>query len=271
MLQPGQIEMELGVPIPGQILPPEQWARTALKKLPDERPLDWEKLFGRAAPIVLDLGCGNGRFLVSSALRRPTHDHLGIDALPLVIRYATRRANQRGLHNARLAVCGAYEFLEQYVAPHTVAEIHLYHPQPYHDVERAYRRLVTPEFLALVWRSLAADGRFVVQTDNPAYWRYIAQVAPAMFDFRPRTTPWTEDPHGRTRREIIARRQGLTIYRGEGTPRPELNETSLAELVERLPRPAFDTADVAESNGRRSRGRRRRSGGRGGRDRRRSS
>ena len=108
MLEPGQIETELGVAIPGPILPPEQWARTAVKKLPDQKPLDWSQMFGRSAPVVLDLGCGNGRFLVSSALRRPTHDHLGLDILPVVIRYATRRANQRGLHNARLAVCGAY-------------------------------------------------------------------------------------------------------------------------------------------------------------------
>ena len=62
MTDPGQIETELGVAIPGAILPPEQWARTALKKLPQEGPLDWESLFGRRSPIVLDLGCGNGRF-----------------------------------------------------------------------------------------------------------------------------------------------------------------------------------------------------------------
>jgi tRNA (guanine-N7-)-methyltransferase len=242
MPQPGQIETELGVPIPGPILPPEQWARTALKKLPAPGPLDWVALFGRSAPLVLDLGCGNGRFLVSSAVRRPTHDHLGIDILPMVIRYATRRANQRGLHNARLAVCGAYEFLEQYVAPHSITEIHLYHPQPFHDVERAYRRLVTPEFLALVWRALVPAGRFVIQTDNSPYWQYIARIAPSLFLFHPRTTPWTEDPHGRTRREIIARRQGLPIFRAEATPRADLDEQSLAELVQRLPPPQFDTA-----------------------------
>jgi len=250
MLEPGQIETELGVPIPGQILPPEQWARTALKKLPEQRPIDWTDIFGRQAPLVLDLGCGNGRFVVTSAVRRPTHDHVGLDILPLVIRYATRRANQRGLHNVRLAVCGAYEFLDQYVAPHSIAEIHLYHPQPYHDLDRAYRRVVTPEFLALVWRSLDPQGRFVIQTDSLAYWRYILQIAPTMFQFETRMTPWPEDPHGRTRREIIARRQGLAIFRGEGLPRQDLDEQSLALLMTQLPPPNFDTTDN-ENPGRR--------------------
>ena len=102
-------------------------------------------------------------------------DHIGIEILPVVIRYATRRANQRGLSNVRLAVIGGYEFLAQYIAPASVAEIHLYHPQPYRDGERKHRRLLTPEFLALVHRSLVAGGLFVLQTDNRAYWQYLRQ------------------------------------------------------------------------------------------------
>ena len=47
---------------PGQILPQSEWAKTAVKRLPDAGPLDWPAIFGRTAPVVLDLGCGNGRF-----------------------------------------------------------------------------------------------------------------------------------------------------------------------------------------------------------------
>src|SRR5690242_3156062 len=97
------IEREFGVPIAGEILEESAWTQTALKRLP-EGLFDWPALFGRSAPIVLDLGCGNARFLIGSAVWRPGHDHLGVDILPLVVRYATRRANQRGLANIRLAV-----------------------------------------------------------------------------------------------------------------------------------------------------------------------
>lgn len=236
----GQIETELGVPIPGIILPPEQWARTALKKLPPEGPLDFEALFGRDAPLVLDIGCGNGRFVLASALARPELNHLGIDILPVVIRYATRRANQRGLHNVRFAVCGGREFLERYVPPKSVAEIHVYHPQPYGDAQKKERRLVTPAFLALVHRALVSGGLLVLQTDNPAYWRYMAAIVPQMFEFHPQPGPWPDAPQGRTRREIMARRMGLRIFRAWAHPRPDLDETKLHELAAQMPPPLFD-------------------------------
>jgi tRNA (guanine-N7-)-methyltransferase len=239
-------ESDYGVPIPGEVLPPSAWAKTALKKLPPAGPLDWAALFGRAAPVVLDLGCGNGRFLLSSALRRPECNHLGLDILPLVIRYATKRANQRGLHHARLAVCGAHEFLERYVAPHSVAEIHLYHPQPYRDQQLAYKRLITPEFLALVQRSLAEDGVWIVQTDNIAYWQYLAQVLPQLFDVEPLTGPWPDAPQGRTRREIYARQHGLTIHKARCRPRRDLTPEAVEALVAALPRPQFDAAPATK-------------------------
>jgi len=214
-----QPDDDFGVPIPGRVLPQEAWARTAIKKLPPP-PLDWTAVFGRAAPVVLDLGCGNGRFLIADALKRATtHNHLGIDILPLVIRYATKRCNQRGLQHARLAVIGAYELLEEYVPAASVAEIHLYHPQPYEKRGHIDDRLITLEFLSLVRKALVPGGLFVVQTDNKNYWRDISRFAPQLFDFTEIEGPWPDAPQGRTRREIYARQHGLKIYKGQGTPK----------------------------------------------------
>src|SRR5262245_33331304 len=152
------IEREFGVPIAGEVLDPSRWTKTALKKLPPPGPIDWGAIFGRRAPLIVDIGCGNGRFLLSSAVARPDHDHVGIDILPLVLRYATRRANQRGLGNVRFAAIDGQRFVSEYLAPASVREIHVYHPQPFHDPRRSGRRLLTPAFLAQVHRVLEPAG-----------------------------------------------------------------------------------------------------------------
>jgi tRNA (guanine-N7-)-methyltransferase len=233
------IEYEFGVPIPGTILPPEQWTRTALKRLPPVGPLDWSTLFGRDAPVVLDLGCGNGRFTLASALRRPHLNHMAVDLLPVVIRYATRRANQRGLEHVRFAVKDAETFVARYTASGSVAEVHLYHPQPFHDHRQSHLRLVTPWFLAEIHRALAPRGSLYLQTDNPEYWKHFQSVVPEFFEFTPQDGPWPEDPAGRTRREILARSSGLAVFRGVGTRRDDLDPASIPGLVQRLPWPRF--------------------------------
>ena len=236
-----QIEKEFGVPIPGEILPPERWAKTALKKIPDGI-LDMAALFGRSAPLVLDLGCGNGRFSISSALERPEFDHLAVDILPVVIRYATRRGNQRGLSNIRFAVIGGRELLDDRIAPASVTEIHCYHPQPFYERRQVGRRLITPEFLSLVHRALIPQGLFVIQTDNPGYWKYIREVVPVFFDFEELPGRWPNAPRGRTRREIVALRQGLPVFRGMGRAKQNLSETEALALACSLPPPTFDAS-----------------------------
>lgn len=239
MSAPGEVELEFGVPIPGQVLPEGEWARTAIKRLPSPGPLDWPSIFGRDAPLVLELGCGNGRFSLQSALARPDLNHCAIDVLPVVVRYATRRANQRGLHHVRFAVKDAETFVAAYVPASSVAEVHLYHPQPYHDPRRAHLRLVTPRFLADVHRGLEPSGRFVIQTDNPDYWDYIRRVFPPFFDFQVQDGPWPDAPEGRSRREILARSRGLRIFRGHGRRRDEILREDVLKLAESLPAPTF--------------------------------
>jgi tRNA (guanine-N7-)-methyltransferase len=234
-----QIEREFGVPVAGEILDPSLWTQTALKKI-QTGPLDRAALFGRQAPLVVDLGCGNGRFLIGSAVWRPDLDHVGIDVKPVVIRYATRRGNQRGLKNVRFAVIDAERLLLDHLTTASVSEIHCYHPQPYYEPRDAHRRLITPAFLALVHDRLVPGGQFFIQTDNPGYWRYVRELVPFFFDFHERIGRWPDAPKGRTRREIMALRRGLPIFRGSGTAKLNLTTQQARELAEQLPPPVFD-------------------------------
>lgn len=239
MAESGDIEQEFGVPIPGTILPESEWVRTAVKRLPPPGTLDWPTIFGRTAPLVVELGCGNARFTLISALARRDVDHVAVDVLPVVIRYATRRGNQRGLSNTRFIVKDAQTFVASYLAESTVAEIHLYHPQPYHDPRMAHLRLVTPRFLADVHRALVPGGLFVIQTDNPDYWAYLTKILPVFFRFQEHEGPWPDAPEGRSRREILARSRGLKIFRGEGLRRDDLDRREALSLASKLPSPSF--------------------------------
>lgn len=229
---PRDVEYEFGVPFPGRVLPWKEWTRTGFRE--DGRPFDWERVFGRRARArVVDLGCGNGRYLIGSALARPDVDHLGIDLVQRVIDYAAHRANARGLTNVRFTVGDARVWLFERLAPDSVDEIHIYHPQPYYEPKEAPRRLLTPEFLEQAWKVLRPRGILVLQTDNRAYWTYLRRAVPKYFEVTLHPEPWPDAPRGRTRREIIARRQGLAIWRMVAHRREE-------PLPVEIPRPDFD-------------------------------
>ncbi len=233
------IEFEFGVPFPGKILEPDLWAKTALKRVPEGQ-LCFEELFDRTGPVLIDIGVGNGRSALTHAYRHPDFNILAVDILPVVIRYATRRGNQRGLHQLRFAVIGGRELLEQHIPAASVTEIHCYHPQPYYRTDEVSLRLVTPDFLRLAWQALAPGGKFVLQTDHPAYWAYMKEICTFFFEFREHSAPWPDAPEGRSRRELIARSKGLSIFRGTGIKRDNLDPAQAAELARNLPLPVFN-------------------------------
>src|SRR5262249_35646333 len=101
-------------------------------------------------------------------------------------------------------------------------------------------RLITPSFLASVHRALVPGGLFVIQTDNPGYWKYIREVVPVFFDFRELPGRWPDAPKGRTRREIIAMQKKLPVFRGECNAKHERSESQASALAEWPPPPTFD-------------------------------
>lgn len=235
------IEREFGVPIAGEILEQSLWTNTALKQLPTEGNLPLEEIFGRKAPLIVDVGCGNGRFLLGSAVWRPDMDHLGADPLPVVIRYATRRGNQRGLTNLRFLVCDGMKLVEKLLPAESVAELHCYHPQPYHEPHRYEERLITPRFLAATHRVIQPGGQLFLQTDSNAYWRYMKEIVVHFFDFQERIGKWPDAPKGRTRREILSLKRGNPIFRGVGVRKDNLTQDEIQDLVRQLPWPTFHT------------------------------
>jgi tRNA (guanine-N7-)-methyltransferase len=226
-------------PYPGEVLARELWTRTRVGLGARGTPLDWAGTFGRDARRVVDLGCGNGRWLIHSALERRDVDHVGIDLVPPAIKLASLRAGQRGLTNLKFAWGDATEFILERALGESLDEVHLYHPQPYYDPAKKARRQLTPAVLLAIWRALRPGGIFVFQTDNSAFARYARKIAGALFEWRELATPWPDAPRGRTLREIQARARGLAIVRAEAI-KLALDASEAERRVASLPEPDFD-------------------------------
>ncbi|KAF0242714.1 MAG: S-adenosylmethionine-dependent [Planctomycetota bacterium] len=224
-------DSEFGIPFPGREVSRERWTTTGMRD--PGGAFDWAATFGRESTRVVDLGCGNGRYLIGSALARPDRDHVGMDVVQVAIDYAAQRANRRGVANVRFVVGDAVKWMEERFATNSLDEVHIYHPQPYYEADAPNRRLLTPAFLERTWTVMRPGGLLVLQTDNKAYWTYLVGAVQKHFETERLPATWPDATRGRTRREIQAREKGLQVWRMEARRR----EVPLAIAV---PAPDFD-------------------------------
>jgi tRNA (guanine-N7-)-methyltransferase len=204
-------DSEFGVPFPGRTVPRESWTKTGFRDAGGA--FDWAAVFGRDGARVVDLGCGNGRYLIGSALDHPELLHVGIDLVQVTIDYGAQRANRRGLTNVRFVVGDAATWMFERLAKSSLDEVHIYHPQPYYEPDQTGERLLTPKFLERTWNVVRPGGLLVLQTDNKAYWNYLQAAVAKYFEPAELKGPWPDAPRGRTRREIQARMKGLVVWR----------------------------------------------------------
>ena len=176
-------------------------------------PFDWERHFGRVAPRIIDVGCGNGRFVLEAAASDPFRDYLGIEAVGPLVEQASRDAARRGLPNARFIAADAAAWLSAQSGPGSIDEIHIYHPQPYYDPGQVPIELLSREFFDRAWTLLCPDGLLVLQTDNRRYGKHLLEAVANGFEARILDGPWPDAPAGRTPREIVALRKGLPVLR----------------------------------------------------------
>ena len=145
-------------------------------------PLDLAQIFGRVAPLEVDLGCGDGAFLVALAEQFPERNFLGMERLRGRARSACGKAERKRLRNVRVLRVESSYALEYLLPPESVDVVHLLFPDPWPKRRHHRRRVVTNNFLAAVHRVLAPDGRFRVATDQDDYFRSIRRLmSPALF------------------------------------------------------------------------------------------
>jgi tRNA (guanine-N7-)-methyltransferase len=143
--------------------------------------LDLEKIFGRNAPIYVDLGCGDGSFICALAERLPARNFLGIERLLGRIRSTARKAATVG--NVRLLRM-ENSYAVRYLLPAgSVETFYLLFPDPWPKRRHWRRRTVTGEFLRAISQALAENGRFILATDHLGYFEKIEEIARANPDF----------------------------------------------------------------------------------------
>jgi tRNA (guanine-N7-)-methyltransferase len=137
--------------------------------------LDPTEIFGRVAPLVVDLGCGDGSFLAAMARLNPAHDFLGIERLAGRVRTAARKASE--LPNVRVLRVETAYAVRYLLPPNSVQAFYLLFPDPWPKRRHHRRRIFTPDFVETIISSLAPAGVFQVATDQRDYFEEIRRVA----------------------------------------------------------------------------------------------
>ena len=153
----------------------ELWPRYGIET--SGTPLDLHALFGRDAPLTLEVGFGNGESLVSLAAAHPERDFLGLEVHRPGVGHLMLRAEELGLTNVRAVCRDAVEVLQQCIAPRSLDEVLLYFPDPWPKKRHHKRRIVQPEFVALVANRLRDGGTFRMATDWQPYSEHMLEVA----------------------------------------------------------------------------------------------
>jgi tRNA (guanine-N7-)-methyltransferase len=133
------------------------------------QPRDYDAVFGRQAPRVLEIGFGNGDALRYAARHDTTRDYIGIEVhAPGVGRLLNALDSDAALH-VRLYHHDAVEVLHNEIADGSLDEVRIYFPDPWHKKRHNKRRLIQPEFAALLVSRLCVGGRLHAATDWQDY------------------------------------------------------------------------------------------------------
>jgi tRNA (guanine-N7-)-methyltransferase len=175
----------------------------------DGRLLDPVALFGRVAPLVLEIGCGDGEATAALAAADPERDVLAVDVHTPGLAALLRRVEHLEPANVRAAEGDALVVLRDMLAPGSLDEVRVLFPDPWPKARHHKRRLVTAGFADLVATRLRPGGRLHVATDWPEYAAQVLAVVGAAPHLAGDVVP--RPPRPDTRFERRARSEGRPV------------------------------------------------------------
>ncbi len=138
--------------------------------------LDLDKVFGRSAPKFLEIGFGMGETTAVIAQAHPQNDYLAIDVHTPGVGSLLKQIEESGLSNLRIIQHDAVEVLQRMLPPECLDGAHIFFPDPWPKARHHKRRLIQPQFIALLSERLKHGGYVHVATDWEEYAQQILQV-----------------------------------------------------------------------------------------------
>jgi tRNA (guanine-N7-)-methyltransferase len=176
------------------------------------RPPDFREVFGRGAPLVVEIGSGMGETTARIARENPGTDYLAIEVHAPGIGSLLKQLDEGGVANVRVIQHDAVEVMRDMVPAASLAGLHVFFPDPWPKKRHHKRRLIQPAFAELAASRLLPGGYFHVATDWQEYAEHVLEVLRAT----PGLTNTAEDfaPRPPTRPETKFERRGLKLGHG---------------------------------------------------------
>jgi len=185
-----------------------------LQVIPEDytRRLDLLPLFGREAPLQVDVGCGDGAFLMEMAHRHPEQNFFGIERLLGRVRAVCRKSYRQGLANVRVLRLESSYTIQYLLPPESADVVHVAFPDPWPKRRHFERRVINPAFLTSVHQLLKPGGELRISTDHDGYFQWMQNVISR--EPRLQAVNWeVADDYPQTDFEQGFRDQGLPIHR----------------------------------------------------------
>ena len=160
--------------------------------------IDPAEVYGRVAPLVVEIGSGQGHAIIHAAGSRPDTDFLAVEVFRAGLARTMLDAERAGIDNLRIVEANAPEVLEHLLPAGSVDEVWMFFPDPWHKNKHTKRRLVAPGFPEIVAHALRDGGVLRLATDWEDYARQMRRVMADAADFEPLFEgDWAERYDGR--------------------------------------------------------------------------